>query len=354
MGTVPKFKRQVRKMNRITINDVAKYANTTRSTVSRVLTDSPLVNPKTKEKVLEAIRVLGYTPNKAAQSLKSGKSHLLGLVVSQQQISEVIMNPSIPGIMKAISERAQNEGYNILLITSAGVDYKSYDNIIMRHSVDGFIVLGAMIDDTLSDQLDKARIPYVYNMPYSLSKNDSFVAFDDTEGGYIAAKYLLDLGHRDIRLIVGDVKGTVLSFNLNRIGGFKKALAEYGIPFADHMVQRTPGDMDRSYHFISNLFDHERPTGLLLSNEVTSVAALNALQDKGLRIPDDVSLIAFGYPELFRYTRPSLTTVGQDIVWQGNLLVDMLLQRIHDRSRIPAAMVKKPELVIRESTKKVN
>ncbi|HUC94186.1 MAG TPA: LacI family DNA-binding transcriptional regulator [Paenibacillus sp.] len=339
-------------MNKTTINDVAKYANTTRSTVSRVLNNSPLVNPRTREKVLEAIDVLRYTPNKTARSLKSGKSHVLGLVYSQQQISEVLMNPGVPGMIKSISERAQSEGYNILLITSAGVDYKSYDDLIMKHSVDGFIVSGAMIHDSLHEVLDKAKIPYVYNMKYSESKDDCYVTFDDVEGGYLAAKYLLDLGHRDIKLIVGDVKGTVLSFNHSRIAGFKKALQEYEIPFVDSMVLRTPGDMDSSYHFIASLFARERPTALLLSNEVTSTAALNALIDKGFSIPDDVSLVAFGYPDFFRYTRPSLTTVGLDIVWQGNHLVDMLLQRINDPGSTPAAMIKKPELVVRESTKK--
>jgi DNA-binding LacI/PurR family transcriptional regulator len=339
-------------MNKITINDVAKYANTTRSTVSRVLNDSPLVNSKTREKVLEAIRVLRYTPNKTARSLKSGKSHILGLVFSQQQLSNVIMNPAVPNLLKTISEKAQLEGYQILLITSAGIDYKSFEEIIMNHFVDGFINLGATIDDTLNEVLDKANIPYVYNMKYSCTKDDCYVSFDDIEGSYMAAKYLLDLGHRDIKLVVGDIKGKVLSFNVSRISGFKKALEEYDVPFTDNMILRTPGDMDSSYHFISNLFSHEKPTALMLSNEVTSIAASMALTDKGISIPDEVSLIAFGFPDVFRYTRPRLTTVGQDIVWQGNQLVDMLLQRIHDPNTIPPALIKKQELIIRDSTKK--
>ncbi|WP_165972125.1 LacI family DNA-binding transcriptional regulator [Paenibacillus piri] len=339
-------------MNRVTIIDVAKYANTTKSTVSRVINNSPLVSPKTKDKVLEAIRVLGYTPSNSARSLKSGKSHILGLVVSQQQISEVIMNPNYPAIIKAISEKAQSEGYHILLITSAGVEYKSYDNILMRHAVDGFIVLGATIDDPLHEVLDNAGIPYVFNMRYSEKRSDCYVTFDDFEGGYIAAKYLLDLGHRHIKLVVGDVKGKVLSFNLQRISGFKKALEEYRIPFEESMVLRTPGDMENSYNFINDLFLRESPSALLLSNEVTSIAALNALTDKGIQIPDDVSLIAFGYPDFFRNTRPSLTTVGQDTIWQGNTLVNMLLQRINGRDNAPTALIQKPELIIRGSTKK--
>lgn len=339
-------------MNKVTIQDVAKYANTTRSTVSRVLNDSPLVKTKTKEKVLEAMQVLGYKPSRTARSLKSGKSYVLGLVLVQQQFSEVVMNPGFSIFMKVISERAQSEGYNILLITTAGVDYNSYDELIMRHSVDGFIVLSPTIDDTLNVLLNKTNTPFVFNMRFSELTDNCYVTFDDVEGGYTAAKYLLDLGHRDIKLIVGDVKGKILSFNISRISGFKKALQEYDIPFIDDMLLKVPGEMDSSYHFISSLFSQQKPTALILSNEVTAIAALNALSDKGLKIPDDVSLVAFGYPDLFRYTRPSLTTVGQDIVWQGNNLVDMLLQRINDPDRIPSALIKKPELVVRESTKK--
>ncbi|WP_165452589.1 LacI family DNA-binding transcriptional regulator [Paenibacillus thalictri] len=340
-------------LNRITINDVAKHANTTKSTVSRVLNNSPLVNPKTKEKVLEAIRVLGYTPSTTARSLKSGKNHVLGLVVSQQQISEVIMNPNYPAIIKAISERAQSEGYHILLITSAGVEYQTYDGILTSHAVDGFIVLGATIDDPLNEVLDSANIPYVFNMKYSRARDDCYVSFDDFEGGYIAAKYLLDLGHTDIKLVVGDIRGKVLTHNLQRISGFKKALEEYSVSFNESMVLRTPGDMESSYNFISNLFNHEKPSALLLSNEVTSIAALNALIDKGFHVPNDVSLVAFGYPEFFRNTRPSLTTVGQDTIWQGNHLVDMLLQRIQEHKNTPPPLIRKPELIIRESTRKL-
>lgn len=337
-------------MNKITITDVAKYASTTRSTVSRVLNDSPLVNERTREKILEAIRVLGYTPSKTARSLKSGKSYVLGLVFSQQQLSDVIMNPAVAGLIKSISERAQSAGYNILLITSAGIDYKSYDEL--NHSVDGFIVLGSTIDDTLNDLLDKANIPYVFAMKYSMSKENCYVTFDDTEGSYTATKYLLDLGHKDMRLIVGDVGGKIHAFNNSRIDGFQKALNEYGVPFDPRMVLRTPGEMDKSYQFISNLFSKERPSALLISNEVTAIAALNALTDKGIKIPDEVSLVAFGYPDYFRYTRPNLTTVGQDIVWQSNQLVDMLLQRIQDPQTRPPALVKKQELIVRESTKR--
>lgn len=340
-------------MKKITIQEVAAHAEVTPSTVSRVLNNSPNVKSSTRERVLASMEYLGYTPNQAARSLKSGKSRIIGLVVSHMQISEMVYNPGFQVTFKSITEKAQKEGYNILLITSAGTDYESYINVIRNHMADGFIIIGAIENDSLSKTMDSEGIPYMFNGKYSTSPKDKYyVTHDDIEGGYIATKYLLDLNHRDIKMLVGDVKGKVLSHNLGRIQGFRKSLDEYNLPFREDQLIKIPGNMEASYHHVRQILNENTSTAFLISNEITAIATLNVFQDVGISIPNDISVIAFGHSDFFRNTRPSLTTVSYDIEWSGSQMVEQLIKRINGEVFTPLVM-KKPELVIRESTKKL-
>ncbi|MFC5452362.1 LacI family DNA-binding transcriptional regulator [Paenibacillus aestuarii] len=337
-------------MKKPTIHDVALEAKVTPSTVSRVMNDSNLVKPHTRQRVLEAIKNLGYIPNNTARMFKSGKSHILGLVVSTQHISELSFNAGFQSLFKALTVKAHSEGYNILIITSANADAHSYFEVIKNQVADGFIILSPSANESLPALLDEAGIPYVFNMKYSNKpEEDYYVTSDNFEGGYIAAKYLLDLNHTDIRFIVGLVKGGLMSFNMDRIAGFKKALDEYGVAFSDEMIVPIPGQMEESYNLIHQLFQTHKPTALMISNEITTVAALNYFYDHNYRVPQDVSVIGFGPSEFFRNLRPNLTSVSFDIAWTSNGIVDLLLQRIESKP-LTTERSKKPELIIRDST----
>lgn len=317
-----------------------------------MINESSLVKPRTRQRVLEAIKSLGYIPNKTARVFKSGRSYILGLVISTQHISELIFNPGFQAKFKTLTAKAHNEGYNILIITSTDADAQSYFEVIKNQVADGFIILSPSANEALAALLEEAGIPYVFNMNYSSNPEDSYyVSSDDFEGGYIAAKYLLDLNHTHIRFIVGIVKGNFMPFNVDRINGFKKAIEEYGIAFNEDMIVTIPGQMETSYNLVHQLFQTQKPTALMISNETTTVAALNYFHDYGYRVPQDVSVIGFGPSEFFRTLRPNLTNVSYDLSWSNSKLVDLLLQRIEGQA-CTLEMPKKPELIIRDSTAK--
>ncbi|SFS68899.1 DNA-binding transcriptional regulator, LacI/PurR family [Paenibacillus sp. BC26] len=339
-----------RKIKKPTIHDVAEKAKVTPSTVSRVMNGSSLVKPITRQRVLDAVKSLGYIPSKTARMFKSGKSGILGLVVSAQHISELIFNAGFQALFKALTEKAHSEGYNILILTSSDPDSESFFNVIKSQVADGFIILSPSNNESLASMLEDAGIPYVFNMKYSNNPEDIYyITSDDLEAGYMAAKYLLDLNHTDIRFIVGSIKGNVISFNHERINGVKKAYDEYGIPFKDDYIVRVPGQLEESYNMIHQLLQTQKPTALMISNEVTTVAALNYFYDYGYRVPQDISVIGFGPSDLYRSLRPNLTSVSFDIAHASGKIVDMLLQRIEG---IPIKLEppKKPELIIRDST----
>ncbi|AZN43029.1 LacI family DNA-binding transcriptional regulator [Paenibacillus albus] len=333
-----------------TIHDVAERAKVTPSTVSRVMNGSSLVKPKTRQRVLDAVQSLSYVPSRTARMFKSGKSGILGLVVSAQHISELVYNAGFQSLFKALTEKAHAEGYNLLIITSARADSDSFFDVIKSQAADGFIILSPSGSEVLASKLEEAGIPYVFNMKYSNKPEDLYYAsYDDVEAGYIAAKYLLDLNHTDIRFIVGSINGSVISFNSDRIIGVKKAFEEYGLPFQDDSIVRVPGQMEESYDAIHQLMTAQKPTALMISNETTTVAALNYFYDYGYRVPQDLSVIGFGPADFYRRLRPNLTSVSFDIAWSSGRIVDMLLQRIEGVPVLPE-LPKKPELVIRDST----
>ncbi|MFC4600899.1 LacI family DNA-binding transcriptional regulator [Cohnella hongkongensis] len=337
---------------KVTILDVAQFSNVTKSTVSRVINDSPLVNERTKQRVWQAIKELGYTPNRTARSLALGKNHVIGMVVSEQQISDVVLNPFFPTVLKGITTVANQQGYNILLLSLSGQDAQSYTEILQRHTVDGFLILGGPSDVNLGRDLDRMKVPYVFIGKHDPEAQHSFVSTDNEEGGYIAGKHLIDLGHRNIRLMVGEVKGSILVHNVERIAGFRRALGEAGIPFEDRLVVKMPTDMENSYYFLKTYLERDRPSGLILSNEVTSMSCLNLLLDEGIAVPDEISLVSFGDPQFFRNTRPSLTTVSQSVEWLGRTAMEMLLKRVTGGEWLPPKIIRKPEIVLRGSTKK--
>jgi DNA-binding LacI/PurR family transcriptional regulator len=334
---------------KITIQDVAEIAKVHKSTVSRVLNGSINVNIKTKEKIEKAIESLGYTPNSIARSLALGKNKVIGLVVSENHLSDIILNPFFPTILKGITVSAEAAGNNILLITSKGSDFNSYMEVIKKNTVDGLIIVGPSYEDSLSELLNKQGIPYVFIGKFD-SIDHCYVGTDNVLGGYMAAQYLINLNHKNIRLMVGEVNGTLLSHNIDRIAGFKKAFEEYGLSFSDDFIVKTPTEMENGYHFIKNYLKNEQPTGLILSNEVTAMACINALLDEGYNIPKDISLIAFGDSDFFRNIRPRLTTISQNFEWMGKTAVNMLLTQVNGLDSNPQAIVTKPELVIRDST----
>lgn len=325
-------------------------ANVTPSTVSRVMNDSKLVKPRTRQRVLEAVQSLGYVPSKAARMFKYGKSRIIGLVVSAQHISELIFNAGFQAQFKALTEKAHGVGYNILIITSADAHAESYFGVIKSQAADGFIIMSPYANEALASMLDDSGIPYIFNMKYSDRPEDVyFASSDDFEGGYIAAGHLLGLNHTDIRFIVGSVKGRLVSFNNERMRGFMQALSEYGIPFKEEMIVRIPGQPEESYDGIARLFRSEKPTALMISNEITAAAALNYFYDHGIRVPRDISVVGFGPSEYYRGLRPHLTHMNADIAWSSGRIVEMLLQRIEGEP-VGIEPFKKPELVIRDST----
>ncbi|WP_460349018.1 LacI family DNA-binding transcriptional regulator [Pseudoneobacillus sp. C159] len=336
----------------ITISDVARMANVHKSTVSRVLNNQPSVNPKTKEKIWKTINELGYSPNRSAQSLASGKTKIIGVIISDNHLSNLLIGPFFPAILKGITAAAEKAGFNILLIPSPNNNTDSYIEVIKKNTVDGFVIVGTPYHDDLNQILNEQNIPYVFigKTKTSNDENSYYVAADNEAGGYMATNYLLNMGHRDLVVMVSEINDFILLHNQERISGIKHAFQAHNLPFQDNMIVKTPSGMDDSYYFIRNYLKTNKPTALLVLNEITTMSCINALLDDQYHIPKDIAIIAFGDPLFYSQIRPRLTTVSQDVEWLGKTALEMLLRRINMEEIYPTCIVNKPELIIREST----
>ena len=337
---------------KVTINDVAKLANVHKSTVSRVLSGTSGVSLKTKSKVLHAVEQLDFTPNKSAQSLAKGFNGIIGIVYSEQEISEVTVNPYFSSVIKGISSFASKYGVNILLITAAGFDFKAYTDVIRGRAIDGLIINGSSGNRDLYRMLDQNGLPYVSIGNPEIGGTCHFIEFDDYEGGFLAADHLIRNGHRNIRLIVNPVRGNLLLHNRQRVAGFLDALSAAGLDPRDEPIVYAPMGADESYRFLTGYCRGRELDGLVISNEVTAIAALHALvKENGLEIPRDMSLIAFGDRASYGNIRPVYTRIDRDAEWTGHAAAEMLWKLIQNEELEGNSILKRSGLVEGETTR---
>ncbi|MGN7455397.1 LacI family DNA-binding transcriptional regulator [Paenibacillus pasadenensis] len=321
------------------IFDVAKRSGLSVVTVSRVLNGSGNVREKNRLKVQQAMKELGYRPNSAAQSLAKGKTGVVGLLLSTLQDSV------FDAIVKSVHDELAGHGYFLALSVSPSCREPGSSFLMERDRVDGMIILSPTWEDELIPDLERKGIPYSIidnqNPAYDLSA----VQVGHYSGGYAAGKHLVELGHSSIAHLSGpsNYKSTI-----DRQNGFLKALAEHGLEPV--FIEEGTYSMDTGYEAAKRwLAEGRLPEALFCGDDYIAVGVLNALQEAGLAIPRDLSLVGYDDQNLATLLHPKLTTVAQPVLEIARSAVDGLLAQMEGREA-PPPVVLRPELVVREST----
>jgi LacI family transcriptional regulator len=325
--------------------DIAREANVSQSTVSRVINNSPRISKATRVRVKKAMERLGYSPNAAARTLITGRSNLIGLVVSN------ITNPFYPEVIEAIVATATEHDYNVILCnTQENLELQTaYLELLIEHQVDGAILTSSLLDyEGVMGQIGLDRIPVVMvNRTVEGLRVDS-VRLDNTGAGRIVAGHLTDLGHRSIGF-VGGLEAT--STNSARLAGFRSTLVDLGIDLpAEYVVH---GEFTRAsgYSLTQQLLAlPDRPTALFCADDQIAFGAIDAVLDAGLDVPDDVAVIGVDDVPAASLRQVALTTVRQPAGEMGRRAVQLLLERMRGRpddERIE--IVLRPRLVIRRT-----
>lgn len=332
-------------MKRPTQKDVAQRAGVSRSTVSYVLNDQTElkipISDETRQRVMDAIAELGYEPDARAQSLRSGSTNIVGVIIP------AIQNPFFWQILSGISVGLQKAGYSLHL-SHHPLDMQQEANTIRqlkRQPVDGFVLLAAAkyLLPRMTDYLRKSGRPVV-EITSGTAEFDH-VIHSYASGTYDLMHHLLELGHERIGFIYGTSKEVQ---GHDRLMIYREVLEEAGLErYEIHCGE----ELEEAYQSAYTLLDKsDRPTALLVINDMLAVAVIRAATDLGLRVPDDLSVAGFDDIPTASYTVPRLTTVSGMAEDSGRDAVRLLLKRFEDPDIPQQVITSQVKLVIREST----
>mgnify|MGYP000949119999 CR=1 FL=1 len=328
----------------VTISDVAKKAHVSRSTVSRVLNNQRHhVREETRRAVLQAAQDLGYRPNSIARSLKTKKSHCIGV------ITDDIDTPFLPSMLKAIEHYAFSRGYSALVCNS-GYELdrqKAYIEMLTQRQVDG-IIFAASFVYSYTEELINPGLPIVYAYSYSPHPKKNSVLSDDMSAACQAVDYLVNLGHRRIGYINGP-EDVIPS--RERIKGYRKALQDHGLIFDVGLVRNGEWEEPKSaYQAAKELLAlQDPPTAIFAANDVMASGVIDAAADLGLQVPNDISVIGYDDRDMARFLKPALTTVRLPMADIGSTAAKMLIDSLeHGETLIDSTYVP-CQLIVRKS-----
>jgi len=327
-----------------TIYDVAREAGVSIATVSNAINGKGKISKKRREQILKIMEELNYQPSFIAAALVGKRTYTLGLLLPD------ISNPFFGEIARAIEDRAHQAGYSVMMCSTDNKDERveRYINVLEQKMVDG-VVIGTGVDDLdILKRLETKAIPFVLLARESAALAADTVVGDDCAGGYLAARHLASLGHRRIAILSETMN---VSSSRERLRGFRQGLAEAGVPFDSSDIVVCEFRVDEGRRGAQELLSRaEPPTALFCCNDVLAIGAMQAAKRRGLRVPDDVSIVGYDDTMLAGVTDPPLTTVAQPIQSMGEQALKLLLDGIHSADRVKQRVVLRPELVVRGST----
>ena len=324
------------------ITDVATAAGVSVATISRALRSPDVVAPETLERVLTAIRDMGYTPNAQARNLRTSRAKMIIAIVPD------IANPFFSEVIRGIERVAQQQGYSVLLGDTENNSKReeTYAQMVASRQVDGAIILLPHI----SASIRRAGAPIVNACEYVSDKTVTSVYSDNVGGARAAAEYLLALGHVSIGFI-GGPPGSPLSVDRER--GYVDAMRANG--FSPDRKLMVAGDFsaESGVRATEALLARGLPlTALVCANDEMALGALRAVRDRGLSVPVDMSIIGFDDIRLARFIDPPLTTVAQPMQEIGREAMTLLIDLLADPTTPARKRMLPTQLIIRASTAK--
>ncbi|KXS37684.1 MAG: LacI family transcriptional regulator [Candidatus Frackibacter sp. T328-2] len=295
----------------ITIKDVARKANTSVATVSRVMNNSTNVSPDLKKRVQKVINELNYQPNEVAKSLKKEKTNMVGVLISD------ITNPFFSSIVKGIEDVLDKENYTVILgNTAESVDIEEkYINKLINKQIDGFIISSTSDYGNHFSSIIDENIPLIFVNRRPEGYENNLILTDNFKGGYIATKHLIELGHKKIGAILGPQN---LNTGIERKRGYEAALRDNNIEIKDKYIKIGDFKRQSGYNLSKELVNNDDPpTSIFVSNNEMTLGVVEALNKLNINIPKELSLVGFDYSEWMRVVSPRITCVVQQAYQMG-------------------------------------
>jgi len=307
-----------------TIREVAKAASVSSTTVSHVINGTRYVSEAVRTRVLGAINALGYQHNVLARSLRRGETHTIGLILPDSA------NPFFAKVGRSIEAAAFDLAYSVVLCNSEGnlAREQHYTEVLTKKQVDGIIFVAAGDRTKSLSVLLGRRAPFVVIDRDLPDVRADAVLADNRQGGHLATRHLLALGHRRIACISGPSNVTP---SAERVTGYRQALTEADLPIQENLILRGDFHLESGWAAASELLRRPiPPTAIFACNDLMAIGAIRAAAELARRIPEDLAVVGFDDIELSAYSVPPLTTILQPTADMGRRAVQLLMDRIGD------------------------
>jgi LacI family transcriptional regulator len=334
----------------IRMKDIAKDLGISQATVSKVLRDHPDIGEATRQRVLERVKELDYQPNTLARSLVTGRSYLIGLVAPS------LIHPFFVEVALALSASIRDRGYSLIVSSSEEDEELEKEEIsrLLGRRLDALVIASTSSSFEQFERMDSKGQPYVLidrDLP-GLAAN--FVGTNDEKAGWLATRHLIDMGCRRIAHIRGHENST----GVGRLEGYRQALRQAGIPYAEELVvRRSYVDVEATRQGAEAMRQllqlDQKPDGVFCFNDPLAIGAMSTILEAGLRVPEDIALIGCGNLPNNDWLRVPLSSIDQHSLLIGQRAAELVLNLIESkqtpRSR---TIVLEPSLVVRASTRR--
>ena len=335
------------KINKPTIKDVAQKSNVSIATVSRILNNLDGYSEETRKKVIEVMKEIGYQRNAIARNLKVKETRTIGVLRPRVNTTYYVE------ILNGIEDFAQRNNYSVI-ICNVGNEWErtsQYLGVLSERQVDGIIVCSLPPKDELCKKIIESQIPTVFVSTLSYNCSVPYVKVDDYQASYSATCYLIENGHKEIAMLGGS-KDDLIS-GLPRINGFIQALKDNNLPVRENLIKEKGFSFKEGVEGMEELLkENEKFTAIFACCDDSAVGALAVAHKRGIKIPDDISIIGYDNTNVAEMAYPPLTTVGQPLYEMGKRSVEMLIKRISLNEKVES-IIMPFEIVERETVKKI-
>jgi LacI family transcriptional regulator, galactose operon repressor len=328
----------------VTIGELAKMAGVSKTTVSRVINNKPDVDPATRERILELIAQYEFQPNAFAVAISQQKSRHIGLLIPHEA-EYVFSNPFYTEVMRGVSTEVDDQDYYLVMCYA---HEENYMDIYKQKRVDGFVLLSpGSFHRHIIHSLTTSSVPFVSTAKVFEEENMVYVDVDNFYGATLIMEHLVGLGHRRIAYIG---KPTLQS-SIDRLNGYRTVMSKYGLPndpTLELVVDSSTADRGHDYT-LELICGKDAPTAIFLANDIMAFGAIQAVQECGRRVPDDISIVGFDDIPFARFTNPPLTTIRQPSFEKGIQAARTLIQFFEQKTQ-PESSILPVELVVRATT----